>query len=305
MGCRWYKSRKSPKSQQMLEMYGKKGCWQKGPSRSAGTRVIPASKIPQGSCEGLEFTATTKNGVMRACYARPNCEVKKIKKNGGERVDNLKCVEVRGSGSKAMSDAATTIQRMQRGLSARSRVSALRSGSRGSDPVDVSAAARELLNAMSSKNRPEEEDIPVGMEAVKKDDGSWVIQRRARFNSRPRKGRKSRRGRKSRKRSRKSRRGRKSRRRSRKSRRGRKSRRRSRKSRRGRKSRKGRKSRRRSSKRKSRRRSRKSKCVGAKKSACGRSKKLKGCAWRRKVGCVKKSRRRRSKSSFEAGAMHS
>ena len=48
--------------------------------------------------------------------------------------------------------------------------------------------------------------------------------------------------------------------------------------------------------RKPARKSRKSPCKGHKKRSCGHTKKSRGCSWRKRTGCVKKSKRRSRRS---------
>ena len=112
LGCKWFKSRKSPKSKKQGELYGHMGCWSKDADRyggESGSSLSAAKKllasefvVPPGSCQGLAVSANSVNAANHACYKRSNCKIVKKTKNGGKGLKNMRCVEIPGSYAKKM-----------------------------------------------------------------------------------------------------------------------------------------------------------------------------------------------------------
>ena len=314
LGCRWYKSRKSPKSKKNEELYGRMGCWSADPTRyggeSSSSSLRAAEKllqsnfvVPEGSCQGLAVMAKNKNDAYHKCYSRSNCKIVKKSKRGGDKLNNLRCVEIPGSYAKHRSGVFSKLSGMNmKGLADR-----ISSSAPSSDASSASSLTDDMDDSSASGlGDGKKQDVFGGMFGFNSKRGRKRSRRSSRKSRKSRGRKRSRRSSRKSRKSRKSRGRKRSRRRSRKSRKSRKSRgRKSRKSR-GRKSRKsrGRKSRRRSrrSSRKSRGRSgsKKSRCASlGKKSCCGKSKKSKGCVWRKRVGCVKKPRKSRGQAFWQ------
>jgi len=158
LGCKWYKSRKSPKSKKNSELYGHKGCWSSDPSKYGGesnaSSMRAAQKllardfvVPAGSCQGLAVSAGSVNDAYHRCYSRSNCKISKKTKSGGNKLNNLRCVEIPGSYAKKRAGVFGKL----RGLAASGGLASKISSSASAAPKSpVSSSSESAKTAMAS-----------------------------------------------------------------------------------------------------------------------------------------------------------